>query len=107
MKTAYQKRQGFEEWILPQEFRVEVAELAGALKDGLTTLGLKAALVIAQQMLEAEVASVVGAKGKRQARRQAQRHGHQGGTVVLAGRKVKIQRPRVRTVDGQEVPLRN
>ena len=107
MKTAYQKHQGFEEWILPQAFRVEVAELARALKDGLTTIGLKAALVIAQQMLEAEVASVAGPKGKHQAPRQAQRHGHQGGYVVLAGRKVKIQRPRVRTVDGQEVPLRN
>ena len=107
MKTAYQKRQGFEEWVLPQEFRVEVAELAGALKDGLTAIGLKAALVMAQQMLDAEVASVAGAKGKHQPHRQAQRHGHQGGTVVLAGRKVKIQRPRVRTVEGQEVPLRH
>ncbi len=107
MKPGYQKRQRFEEWVLPEEFRVEVADLAGALKDGLTALGLKAALVMAQQMLDAEVASVAGAKGKHQPHRQAQRHGHQGGYVVLAGRKVKIQRPRVRTVEGQEVPLRN
>jgi hypothetical protein len=105
-KTAYPKRQGLEEWILPQVFRVEVAEWAGVLQDGLTTLGLTAALVIAQQMLEAEVARVVGAQGKHQARRQASRHGHQGGDVGLAGRKVQIQRPQVRTVDGQEVPLR-
>ena len=109
MKRAYQKRQGFEEGVLPPEFRVEVGELAGALKDGLTAIGLKAALVMAQQMLEAEVESVVGPKAKHQPRgqRQAQRHGHQGGYVVLAGRKVKIQRPRVRTVDGQEVLLQN
>ena len=62
---------------------------------------------MAQQMLEAEVAQVAGAKGTHQAQRTAQRHGHQGGDVVLAGRKVKIQRPRVRTVDGREVPLQN
>lgn len=53
------------------------------------------------------MASVADTKGKHQEQRQAQRHGHQGGYVVWAGRKVKIQRPRVRTVDGQEVPLRN
>ena len=106
MQPGYQKRQRFAEWVWPEAFRVEVAEWAGTLKDGLTTIGLKAARVIAQQMLEAEVASGVGTKGKHQAQRQAQRHGHQGGTGVLAGRKVKIQRPRVRTVDGQEVPLR-
>jgi putative transposase len=106
-KTAYQKRQGFEEWVRPQEFRVEVAEWAGVLKDGLTAIGLKAALVMAPQMLDAEGASVAGAKGKHQPHRPAQRHGHQGGTVVWAGRKGKIQRPRVRTVEGQEVPLRN
>ena len=34
MKRAYQKRQGFEEGVLPPEFRVEVGALAGALKDG-------------------------------------------------------------------------
>ena len=47
MKPGYPKRQRFEEWVLPGEFRVEVADLAGALKDGLTARGLKAALVIA------------------------------------------------------------
>ncbi len=107
MKPGYQKPQRVEEWVLPEEFRVEVADLAGALKDGLTVIGLKAALVMAQQMREAEVTEMVGAKGKHQTQRQAQRHGHQGGTVVWAGRKVKIQRPRVRPGEDQEVPLRN
>jgi putative transposase len=92
VKRAYEKRQGFEEWVLPQEFRIEVAELAGALKEGLTTIGLKAALVMAQQMLEAEVTQIAGAKGPHQsaAGRRAVRDGQQGGYVVLAGRKVKM-----------------
>jgi putative transposase len=92
---------------LPEEFWVEAAGLAGALKDGLTAIGLKAALVMAHQMLAAEVTQVAGAKGEHRAARQAQRHGHPGGDVVLAGRKVKIPRPRVRTVDGPEVLLQN
>lgn len=107
MSQGYQKKQGFEEWVLPREFSVEVAELAGVLRDGLAAVGLKAAMVIAQQMLQAEVASVAGEKGKHQRGREAKRHGQQGGYVVLGGRKVKILRPRVRTVDGKEVELRN
>ena len=61
---------------------------------------------MAQPMLEAEVAQVLGTKGRHQAPRRAQRRGDQGGYVVAAGRRVQIQRPRVRPVDGQEVALR-
>lgn len=68
--------------------------------------GWQAALVMAQPMLEAEVAQVAGTKGRHQAPRRAQRRGDQGGYVVVAGRRVQIQRPRVRPVDGQEVALR-
>ncbi|MDA8346365.1 MAG: transposase [Thermaerobacter sp.] len=105
MRSEYQKKQSVE-WVLPREFSLEVAELTGALREGLTAVGLKAAMVIAQQML-AEVDAIAGAKGKHQTDRQATRHGHQGGYVVLGGRKVKLQRPRVRTRDGKEVELRN
>lgn len=100
LRSGYQKKQGYEEWIFSREFSVEVAELTGALRDGLTAVGLKAAMVIAQQMLAAEVDAIVGAKGKHQADRAVTRHGRQGGYVLLAGRKVKVQRPRVRTQDG-------
>ncbi len=66
MTAGYQNKQGFEEWVLPREFNVEVAELTGALRDGLAAVGLKAAMVIAQQMLQAEVEALAGAKGKHQ-----------------------------------------
>ena len=107
MRQGYQKKQESVEWVLPREFNLAVAELTGALREGLTAVGLKAAMVIAQQMLAAEVDAIAGAKGKHQVERRATRHGHQGGYVVLAGRKVKLQRPRVRTQDGKEVELRN
>jgi len=107
VKEGYQKPERCEQWVLPEAFRVEVAGLAGALTPGLTASGVKAALVMAQPMLEAEVTQVAGAKGKYRAARPAQRHGPPGGDVAWAGRTVKIPRPRVRTVDGPEVLLQH
>ena len=58
------------------------------------------------ELLEEEVDDVVGPKGKRNPDRVAVRHGHEAGEVTLGGRRVAVERPRVRTVDGErEVPL--
>src|SRR5207245_8102202 len=52
-------------------------------------------------------AEVVGAKGKHNADRVAVRHGHESGEVTLGGRRVAVERPRVRSADGRaEVRLR-
>ncbi|MCL4515693.1 MAG: IS256 family transposase [Firmicutes bacterium] len=56
-------------------------------------------------MLEEEVATIVGPKGRHSQARTAYRHGHEEGTVVLGGRKVTIAKPRVRSKAGQEVVL--
>jgi putative transposase len=49
---------------------------------------------------------VVGPKGTWNRERTAVRHGHEDGEVTLGGRRVPIERPRVRTADGEsEVPL--
>jgi transposase-like protein len=56
--------------------------------------------------MEEEVDDVVGAKGKHNPERTAVRHGHEDGEVTLGGRRVEVERPRVRTADGEsEVPL--
>src|SRR5206468_5817141 len=52
--------------------------------------------------LEEEVVEVVGAKGKHIVDRVAVRHGHESGEVTLGGRRVGVERPRVRTTDGRE-----
>ncbi len=53
-----------------------------------------------------EVDDVVGLKGKHNAERTAVRHGHEAGEVTLGGRRVAVERPRVRTADGEsEVEL--
>jgi len=49
----------------------------------------------------------VGVKGKHDPARVAVRHGHEAGEVTLGGRRVAVERPRVRSADGrEEVTLR-
>jgi hypothetical protein len=89
-----------EEWVLPESFTLEVADLAEALRAGLYAVGVKAAVLIAQPMLAAELEAIAGPKGKHRKDRQVTRHGSQDGFIVVGGGKVKIRRPRARTKDG-------
>jgi len=52
------------------------------------------------ELFEEEVVGVVGAKGKHDPERTAVRHGHEAGEVTLGGRRVGVERPRVRSADG-------
>jgi putative transposase len=61
---------------------------------------------VLRELLEQEVDDVVGPKGKWNPERTAVRNGHEDGEVTLGGRRVGVERPRVRTADGEsEVPL--
>ncbi|ATY84464.1 hypothetical protein CVV65_05425 [Kyrpidia spormannii] len=44
-------------------------------------------------------------KGKHNPERMAVRHGKEKGSVILGGRKVAVEKIRVRSVDGHEIPL--
>jgi putative transposase len=78
----------------------------GAAKEGLLALSVGVGLGVLSELMEEEVDDVVGPKGKWNAERTAVRHGHEAGEVTLGGRRVEVQRPRVRTADGEtEVPL--
>src|SRR5215217_2396829 len=58
------------------------------------------------ELMAEEVDEVVGPKGKHDPDRSAVRHGHEGGEVTLGGRRVPVERPRVRASDGSgEVEL--
>ena len=52
------------------------------------------------ELMEEEVIEVVGPKGEHDRDRTAVRHGHESGEVTLGGRRVAVERPRVRTADG-------
>ena len=85
---------------LPERVTVAVAELATAAREGLLALAVGTGLQVLEIMLAEDVARLVGAKGRHIPERSAVRHGSEPGQVTLGGRRVRVQRPRVRTADG-------
>jgi putative transposase len=57
------------------------------------------------EMMQDELTAKVGPKHAKLPNRQARRHASAPGSVVLGGRRVKVKRPRARTVEGSEVRL--
>jgi putative transposase len=90
---------------LPLEATVALADLAGAVKEGLLGFCADVGLMVMGQMLDAEMTARVGPKHAKIADRQANWHGSTTGPVVLGGRQVTVSRPRGRTVEGEEIDL--
>src|SRR4051794_38109122 len=86
---------------LPLEATVAMADVAAAMREGLLAFSTAAGLVVMQQMLTDELASIVGPKHARLgAGRVGNFHGTTTGQVVLGSQKVTVARPRGRYVDG-------
>jgi transposase-like protein len=95
-----------QEGVLPERVQEALGQLVGAAKEGLLALSVGVGLGVLSELMEEEVDDVVGPKGKHNPERTAVRHGHEAGEVTLGGRRVPVERPRVRTADGdQEVTL--
>ncbi len=75
------------------------------IQDGLNSLAYQLGVMAAQEFLQAEIKDFCGPRYQRQPERSISRWGSQGGTVVLAGRKVPILKPRARMKDGREIVL--
>src|SRR5258708_21648534 len=73
-------------------------------KTGLLELALRSGLRVFTTMLEEDRTAICGPRYTHEPNRPASRAGTTQSEVVLGGRKVMIQRPRVRTAAG-EVPL--
>ena len=92
--------------VLPAGVQEALGELVGAAKEGLLALSVGVGLGVLAELMEGEVDEVVGPKGRHEPARTAVRHGHETGEVTLGGRRVPVERPRVRSADGaQEVAL--
>ena len=91
---------------LPLEAIVAMADVTAAMREGLLAFSTAAGLVVMQQMLTAELAGKVGDKhAKLGSDRVGNWHGTTTGQVVLGARKISVERPRGRYVDGGEVEL--
>jgi transposase-like protein len=90
-----------DEVVLPARVQEALGQLVGAAKEGLLALSVGVGLGVLAELMEEEVDDVVGPKGKHDLERAAVRHGHEAGGVRLGGRRVQVERPRVRSADGQ------
>jgi len=101
MKTVSLKQVGHEELALPPRVQEALGELVGSAKEGLLALSVGVGLGVLAELLEEEVVDVVGSKGRHDPKRTAVRHGHESGEVTLGGRRVAVERPRVRSADAR------
>ena len=91
---------------LPAEIQEALGELVGAAREGLLALSVGLGLGVVHQLMEREVEEVVGPKGKHNRDRTAKRYGHEDGSMTLGGRRVPVNRPRIRTADDEhELPV--
>jgi len=90
---------------LPEQVEIPLRRIAEAARKGLMALCVQVGLAMLQATMENEVTELVGPKGKHRADRQAYRHGHEPGWAIIAGRKVRLERPRVRRKGGGEIHL--
>jgi transposase-like protein len=91
---------------LPLRVQEALGELVGIAQEGLMALSVGVGLGVLAELMEEEVSEVVGPRGRHDPERAALRHGHQAGEVTLGGRRVGVERPRVRASDGSgEVAL--
>lgn len=87
---------------------ISTPTLPEVLLDARQTLrefALSKGLEVFSQMLEEDRTALCGPKNKPQEEREAYRHGHDKGQVVLGGRKIRMSKPRVRSVNGEELEL--
>ena len=104
--TAYRKAKieaTRKDQALTLQMELPMAELMAGLRDDIEALAAQVGLTIVKAVMKSEVESQLGEWGQQ----GAYRHGEQRGYIVYAGRKVAVKRPRVRSKNNQEVPLKS
>lgn len=90
----------------PRQPSDAIKEFFQDAQGGLLALALRIGLQTLQTMMATEVDALVGPKGQHNPQRAAVRHGVEDGYVYVGDRRVSVTHPRVRALDGEEVPLR-
>ncbi len=88
-----------------QQQVVGVARMLIGAGYNLRQMVLNVGFEVLMRLLEEDREALCGPRKKKQADRSAYRYGYDQGQVVLGGRKVSVRKPRVRGVEGGEVPL--
>jgi putative transposase len=80
---------------------LDVAALVEMTREALSSFAVEMGLKVAQCLLEDEVTQRCGQRHERQPGRQETRFGHQAGFITIAGQKVSLAKPRVRSTHGR------
>ena len=91
---------------VPEAVTVALGEVVADVREGLLAMAVGTGLQVMAAMMDADVAAACGPKGKHDPNRSAVRHGTEKGSVTLGGRRVPVERPRMRAIDGSgELPV--
>ena len=82
-----------------------VVGILNRTRQALRELVIGCGLEVFQEFLEEDREALCGPRYERDEKRGAYRYGHDTGQLVLGGRKVTLPKPRVRSIEGREVPL--
>ena len=76
-------------------------EILAEIPEHIDSMAIECATMLAGEVIESEVISLCGERYTRGGARKATRYGSQRGSVTIAGRKVAIEKPRVRAASGE------
>ena len=94
-RSHLQNDHGAIQMILP------LAEIAQKLRSGVTQFLLQAQLQLLMLIMEEEINWMAGPAYQRGGQKEVRRWGNEGGSVVINGQKVPVQRPRARGEHGE------
>lgn len=102
MNKTYQRsvRSASTKVMVPGEVTIGLAEIAASAQEGLLALAVGTGLRVMEAMFAEDVKRLCGPKNKHNEKRAGYRHGTEGGSVTLGGRRLPVERPRVRAADG-------
>lgn len=80
---------------------LDIEALVEMTRQSLSSFAVEVGLRVAQCLLEDEVTQRCGARHERLPERQETRFGHQPGYITIAGQKVSLAKPRVRSTSGR------
>jgi transposase-like protein len=88
------------ELVVPEQLVVSLAEIAESAKEGLLALSVGVGLQVMASIMDEDVTALCGPRSRHNLGRAGYRHSAEQGSVTLGGRRVPVQRPRVRAADG-------
>lgn len=98
VKARTKEKVGDSRWL---EAQLPLEQIVAEAREDIEAFAAELGLIVIRRVMEAEIHKKLGPWGKQ----SVYRHGSQPGYVVYGGRKVSLERPRLRSREDREVPL--